>query len=51
MLQMIWDTIFSTGTLFGLFFIFLGIIVILKTIEKILIFLYQLKNIKKKYKI
>lgn len=44
MLQAILDTIFSAGTIFGIFFILLGIIVFLKTIEKMLIFWFQLKQ-------
>ncbi len=44
MLQAIIDTIFSAGTLFGILFIVLGIIVFLKTLEKMLIFWYQFKH-------
>ncbi len=44
MLQAILDTIFSAGTIFGIFFILLGVIVFLKTIEKMLIFWFQKKE-------
>ncbi len=44
MFQAIIDTIFSAGTLFGIMFIALGIIVFLKTIEKLLIFWFQMKH-------
>lgn len=44
MIKTIIDIIFSAGTLFGWFFILLGIIVFLKTIEKILIFIYERKQ-------
>lgn len=41
MIKSIIDTIFSAGTAFGIFFILLGLIVFLKTIEKIAILWYQ----------
>lgn len=41
MIKSIIDTIFSAGTAFGIFFIVLGIVVFLKTIEKIAILWYQ----------
>jgi len=41
MLKSIIDIIFSAGTAFGIFFIVLGLIVFLKTIEKIAILWYQ----------
>jgi|GEM_PF-6458173 hypothetical protein len=44
MLQAIFDTIFSAGTIFGIFFILLGVVVFLKTIEKMLIFWFQMKQ-------
>lgn len=44
MIKTIIDIIFSAGTLFGWFFILLGVIVFLKTIEKILIFIYERKQ-------
>jgi hypothetical protein len=44
MLQAILDTIFSAGTLFGVFFILLGIVVFLKTIEKLWLMWYQFKH-------
>ncbi len=44
MLQAILDTIFSAGTLFGVFFILLGIVVFLKTIEKFLLLWYHFKH-------
>lgn len=41
MIKSIIDTIFSAGTAFGIFFIVLGLVVLLKTIEKIVILWYQ----------
>lgn len=41
MIKSIIDTIFSAGTAFGIFFIVLGLVVFLKTIEKIAILWYQ----------
>jgi len=41
MIKSIIDTIFSAGTAFGIFFIVLGVIVFLKTIEKIAILWYK----------
>lgn len=44
MIRSIFETIFSAGTAFGIFFIVLGLIVFLKTIEKIAILWYQNKH-------
>jgi len=41
MIHSIFDTIFSAGTAFGIFFIVLGLVVFLKTIEKIATLWFQ----------
>jgi F0F1-type ATP synthase assembly protein I len=48
MLQAFLDSIFNSNTIFTILFALLGVIVFLKTIEKILIFLYKIKQRKLK---